>query len=179
MISVKKRIRLITNFAAGPGRWAVDHRWLRSAASASSPAAQGWAERSSGHRSPWPQHPSLTGSPNKGMKNSCGVNLSLYYLTCKGNFILYMSELPMSIQMHTFLLKSSLLSISWSLVTSCFIISEFLSVESEIHTHTSNHKYIILSTFLYVAVQCFCTMVRNNTVFYRTYNGSPRDWRVL
>ena len=35
---------------------------------------------------------------------------------------------------HTFLLKSSLLSISCSLITSCFIISEFLSGESGINT---------------------------------------------
>lgn len=65
---------VITNSAAGPDQSAADHQWQQSAACASSPAAQGWAEMSSGHQSPWSQHPSLTGSPNKGMKTVVTVH---------------------------------------------------------------------------------------------------------
>lgn len=121
--------QLITNSAAGPGRWALDHRWQRPAAAASSPAARGWAERSSGHRSPWPQRPSLTGSPAKGVKKQP-------WRSVKCEFVSFRCPPPSSFtcpHVHTFLLKSSLLSISCSLITSCFIVSEFLSVESDIN----------------------------------------------
>lgn len=106
-----------TSSAAAPDQSAADRRWQRSAAASSNPVAQGWAGRSSGLRSPWRRRPFLTGSPDEGTKSRWG---NLW-----NKFIISPSRVP------TFLLKSSLLSMSCSLVTSCFMKSEFRSVESD------------------------------------------------
>lgn len=81
----------LTSFAVVPSWSAAARRWQQSADVASSPAAQGWVERSLGHLILWLRHPSWTRLPGVGKKikektHNCWqhrrLNFQLFVVKC-------------------------------------------------------------------------------------------------